>query len=448
MKTKLIILALCLAILPACGGKQKRAERQQLKAEQAAQVEKQQQTVQFDETCRNTLQQVEELQQKLNNPQQFMTPQGIREMQQLGHELTFEYDANSLDSAQLAMAKQLDSLVTVLHEGIDYEVNRRACNTQQPLFNRPDELIEESKAFPFYLERGDKLFVNVEMEKPADIRIYNANSHMLLKSYAGKKTVKDSIPIAFKAVYLLEINPKGRQYANIDLTYKPGSVDRIFNPKTVEEKEVEGQKGDFRVKSVDGLKMKTIFEEPRKFTLRSQLKATFSGVSNSDRAIVAIPVPVGASDVLYSLRISTNEGDRSSDGEFSQNMFRSYKKIKMGGHEVFERQSGHGSSLIEILLGENKPPREEEAYINMYVFYNAVQAKKFQDGTDPAKLQYSVDYSTMGTQSCNGRIPAKGNKIIYLGFQNERVRYNNYVWLEVMSSVTNKEYFKTEYSVK
>ena len=129
-------------------------------------------------------------------------------------------------------------------------------------------------------------------------------------------------------------------------------------------------------------------------------------------------------------------------------MFRSYKKIKMGGHEVFERQSGHGSSLIELLLGENKPPREEEAYINMYVFYNAVQAKKFQDGIDPAKLQYSVDYSTMGTQSCNGRIPAKGNKIIYLGFQNERVRYNNYVWLEAMSSVTNKEYFKTEYSVK
>ena len=154
MKTKLIIFALCVALIPACENKQKRADQQQ-ETEQTAQVEKQQQTVQFDETCRNTLQQVEELQQKLNNPQQFMTPQGIREMQQLGHELTFEYDANSLDSAQLAMAKQLDSLVTVLHESIDYEVNRRACNTQQPLFNRPDELIEESKAFPFYLERGN-----------------------------------------------------------------------------------------------------------------------------------------------------------------------------------------------------------------------------------------------------------------------------------------------------
>ena len=242
---------------------------------------------------------------------------------------------------------------------------------------------------------------------------------------------------------MVEINPRVRQYASIELTYHPNNINRVKNPKQVVSQQVEGQKGDFRVQTVKGIKMKNLFEEPRKFTLRGQLKAAFSG---SYRAIVAVQVPTGATDILYSLRISTNEPDRASDGKFHDNMETSYKRIKMLGLPVYESHSGRG--IIATLLGENQPLREEDAYINMYVFYNAAQAKKFQDGADPAKLAYNVDYSTMGTQSCNGRIPSKGYKTIYLGFLNERMRYNNYVWLEAVSAVQNTEYFKTEYIVK
>ena len=120
----------------------------------------------------------------------------------------------------------------------------------------------------------------------------------------------------------------------------------------------------------------------------------------------------------------------------------------MLGLPIYEKESSHESGLIRRLLNDNKPPREEEAYINMYVFYNAVQAKKFQDGAIAANLQYNVDYSTLGTQSCNGRIPAKGYKTIYLGFENERMRYSNYVWLEAVSAVPKTEYYKMEYTVK
>ena len=54
----------------------------------------------------------------------------------------------------------------------------------------------------------------------------------------------------------------------------------------------------------------------------------------------------------------------------------------------------------------------------MYVFFDSVQAKKFQAGTAVNELKYSVDYSTLGTQSCNGRIPADGKSTIFLGFEN------------------------------
>lgn len=439
MKTKLFILSLCALALMSCGG----SKTQSSKEQSAVQEE-----YSFQAECDKTWQQVDVLLRKIKDPQQYATRQGVEELQRLGAELSFNYNAAELDSADYATARQVDSLIVEVRKAIPDAIQQHVCNTPHALIKQPEALLSETQEYPVYLERGDKLLMQIEAERPIDVRVYNTNSHQLLKTYAGKKLIKDSVSIQFAAVYLIEINPKGRQYANINISFKPNSVNRAFETKTVETKEVEGQKGDFRVKAIPGIKMQNLFEEPRKFTLRSQLKATFSGTSNSDRAIVAIQVPTGAKDIMYSLRISTNEGQRSSDGQFSDNLARSYKKVKFLGIPLYERSSSHGSGLFELLLGENQPPREEEAYINMYVFYSAAQAKKFQDGTDPAKLQYSIDYSTMGTQSCNGRIPTKGNSTIYMGYQNERVRYNNYVWLEAVSAVPNTEYLKKDYIVR
>ena len=444
MKTKFFILFLCAIALMSCVGKKADSSS----GDSSAQSEALSKANSFKTECQKTIQQVEVLQSKLTNPQQYATQQGVEELQRLADELTLNYNAAELDSADLARAQQVDALISKVKQQVPYLIQQNVCDTPHSLILKPEELLSETAEYPVYMERGDKLLVQIETEKPADIRIYNTDSRQLLKSYTGKKLVKDSLDIKFSAVYLLEIKPKGRQYASIDISYKPNSVNRAFTTKTIETREVEGQKGDFRVKAIPGIKMQTLFEEPRKFTLRSQLKATFSGTSNSDRAIVAIQVPTGAKDVLYSLRISTNEGQRSSDGHFGDNLAKSYKKVKFLGIPLYERSSSHGSSLFELLLGENQPPREEEAYINMYVFYSADQAKKFQDGANPSKLQYSVDYSTMGTQSCNGRIPTKGNRTIYMGYQNERVRYNNYVWLEAVSAVPNNEYLKKEYIVR
>ena len=117
------------------------------------------------------------------------------------------------------------------------------------------------------------------------------------------------------------------------------------------------------------------------------------------------------------------------------------------GLPLYEKTTSNG--LLNTLLDDNRPLREEDAYCNMYVFRNQTQAKQFQDGTKAASvLNYDVDYSTLGTQSCNGRIPVKGQKTIYLAFENERVRYTNYLWVEVEAVVPKTEYFTTKYSIE
>ena len=119
----------------------------------------------------------------------------------------------------------------------------------------------------------------------------------------------------------------------------------------------------------------------------------------------------------------------------------------MLGLPLYEKEKTRG--VFMRLLDDNRPIREEDAYCNMYVFRNQTQAKQFQDGTKSAsQLNYDVDYSTVGTQSCNGRIPTKGAKTIYLGFENERMRYVNYLWVEVVAVITTTEYYTTKYSVQ
>lgn len=361
----------------------------------------------------------------------------------LNEQLVFDYNPATQDSASNTQCEALRRQIDDLHNSVNELVATQTPNVFVSVHHKPQELLEATQNYPIYLERGDKLIYRIETEKPADVRIYNADSHQLLKTYAGKTLVRDSINISFSAIYLVQVTPKTRQYTNIKIGYKTQDVSRLAGTKSVRVDSVEAQKGDFLAAPVRGIKMTNLFDEPRKFTLRGQLKAAFSG---SYRAIVALQVPAGATDVLYSLRISTNESNKSTDGDFYRDMETSYRRIKVLGLPIYE--SHRGSGLIATLLGENVPPREEDAYIDMYVFYSAAQAKKFQDGTAPSTLSYNVDYSTMGTQSCNGRIPSKGYKTIYLGFLNERMRYNNYVWLEALSAVPHTEYFKPVFTVR
>ena len=119
----------------------------------------------------------------------------------------------------------------------------------------------------------------------------------------------------------------------------------------------------------------------------------------------------------------------------------------MLGLPLYEKEKTRG--VFMRLLDDNRPIRDEDAYCNMYVFRNANMAKQFQDGAKPAsQLNYDVDFSTIGTQSCSGRIPTKGAKIIYLGFENERMRYVNYLWVEVVAVTQTTEYYTTKYSVQ
>jgi hypothetical protein len=306
----------------------------------------------------------------------------------------------------------------------------------------PEQLFTERTYYPVYLKKGEKFYIEIDASSSLTTKLYNSDTERLIKSYTKSK-ISDSLRISNTGIYLIEITPNGKQYASVSLSYRPENTSDISNRPAIYSKKVECNKGDIGAVGVPGITMRKCFDEPRKFTLRGQIKAAFSGNS---KALVAVQVPAGATDILYTMRIATSESNRSEDGQFHDNLTRSYKRIKFLGLPLYEKSTSNG--LLNTLLDDNRPIRDEDAYCNMYVFRNQSQAKQFQDGTKSASnLNYDVDYSTIGTQSCNGRIATKGAKTIYLAFENERMRYTNYLWIEVEAVVPNKIYYRTKYKV-
>lgn len=371
------------------------------------------------------------------------TQEGILELLTEAKKLEYNYDDTGMGVETMMRCDSLKMRIDDCKRmAVSFTENRVVTVGKIVAVDVTEQLLEEKGYYPVYLKKGEKFFCTVEASEPVTVKLYNADTEKLMKSYKGRK-VSDSLFISNSAIYLLEIVPQGKTYVSASLGYRCADAASLYGRPSIRTEQVECSKGSVGAVVVPGIAMRKCFEEPRKFTLRGQIKAAFSG---NAQALVAVTVPAGATDILYSMRIATSEQDRSDDGQFHDNLTRSYKRIKFLGLPLYEKSSSNG--LLNTLLDDNRPIREEDAYCNMYVFRNKTQAKKFQDGTKTAAgLDYDVDYSTLGTQSCNGRIPVNGAKTIYLAFENERMRYTNYLWVEVEAVVPNTVYYRTKYSV-
>ena len=356
--------------------------------------------------------------------------------------LTYDFDSTGMNRAAIDKCKALQHRIEEAQKAAIVKTESYILESNVLVYQGQDVLLEKMVEYPVYLEKGDRLYYEISLQSAIPVKIYNMDAGSTVKTY-NKSTIKDSLVVVYPGIYLLEIKPAASQYASIDISYHTDNMDRIYNPKSVRTETVSCSKGDFRAYGIKGVKMQNLFEEPRKFTLRSQLKSAFSG---SSIALVPITIPAGATDVLYSMRIATSEQDRSADGNFHRNLSVKYNQIKFMGLPLYERNQGSG--LLKMLLDDNRPITDADAYCDLYVFRSQSEAKKFQDGTaGTASLKYDVDWSTVGTQSCNGRIPTNGASKLYLGFENVRMRYTNYLWVEAVAVVPTTEYYRTKYTI-
>lgn len=308
------------------------------------------------------------------------------------------------------------------------------------LLSRKNMKIYGLQRFPYCLNADDIVCLKLKTQSSIKISFYDIDKKKCIRQWNPNSSLTDSILILKKGIYMLEIIPTGKE-AYIDITLTYSGTDPAHR-RHVQERIIECSQGEFLSTKTDSISFINIFAEPKKIGLRGNLKTMFSGKS---RAVVPIQVPSGCDVLLYSLRVSTNEKTVVSDGNFANQLTSFSKRIKVMGVNVYEKQTPT-TGRIDRLLFNTRPVRDDDAFCNMYVFTSSTQAKKFQDETaSSGNYKYDVDQSQMGTQSCNGQIKTNGNKTIYLGFENERMRYDNFIWLEVVALKFSQKYVRPVY---
>ena len=345
--------------------------------------------------------------------------------------------------------KQLayDELQTVVNNKkseILASINSLIKNVAIPIADIHDKLIDVgSSTIVMKLSKGDLLKFKFDGESAINMTIYNMDSKQAVKHLYNKISFQDSLLIQNSAIYLMEIvNKQKAQYTSQSIRLYRPTIEQFMTPYTVEEIIVPAEKGDFMAFPKNEYKLNNLFEEPRKVTLRGSWKAAWSG---HKRTIFALNIPPNTVDVAYQLRIDTSEGASYSDGKFYNNLSQRCSKTEILGVTVREKQEAHSSILREILQKMETPRRAEEAYCSMYVFYNAKDAQYFVSKNGGEVVNYDIDYSLIGTQSCNGRFPVKNQKNVYIGFENDQFSGSVYLWVEAVATSTATNYYKPAY---
>lgn len=359
-------------------------------------------------------------------------------LRKLSFTIDFPEDVE-LSKDQEKKIKDQKELVKNTRNTIIKLLSPNALNYLATVIDNEDYLLKETTTIPFYACKNSTLYISMSL-KNTTCKIYNRDSHDLLKQYTNKQNITDSIVIPNSAIYIVEYTPKGHQYVDAKITNRMASSKDLENVYPIITKRVEANSKAFKVEKCPGIKIEPIFYEPRKVTLAR------SG-QGEQRSVVAMQIPNNCDNILYSLRISTNEADVVKAGAFAEKMDKEYQKIRFLGIPLVEVEHS-STNLFRELLNKTHPVREEDAYCNLYVFTDANQAKRFQEGAEVSSLKYNMDLTKQGTQSCNDRIKTKGVKTLYFGFDNPRLKYNIYLWLESVGTLSTTEYFKTTYELE
>lgn len=327
-----------------------------------------------------------------------------------------------------------------IFSAIDKKINEIAI----PILSLKDNLMNVgSSTIAMRLKKGDHLKFNFDGESAVNMTIYNIDSKQSVKHLYNKIAFQDSLIIQNSAIYLVEIVNKQRiQYVSLSIELYRNNIEQFMESPSVSEEIVPAEKQDFLAFPKNEYELTNLFEEPRKITLRGSWKAAWSG---HKRTILALNIPQNTVDVAYQLRIDTSEGANSSDGNFYSSLSSQCSKLEIFGVTVKEKTESHSSILREVLQKMETPRREEEAYCSMYVFYNAKDAQTFVSKNGGEVKNYDIDYSLIGTQSCNGRFPVKNQKNVYLGFENDQFSGSVYLWVEAVATSTATNYYKTTY---
>ena len=215
----------------------------------------------MSETAKQTIEEYNRMFEKVTTLEQlvqtadFSTLSGeeIVTLYNTGNELYYDYNPMDLKEEQKSACEALKERVARLRVEISSKAKAEISNFKITPWPAGDKLFEKAETFPVFLKRGEKLRWAFMAQKPMNVKVSEYNSRTTLKAYTGKMIVNDSLAIEHDAIYLIEVNPLGRQYIDMDVNYKITDMARLTNATPIKVEQVECEKGDYGAVAVPGV---------------------------------------------------------------------------------------------------------------------------------------------------------------------------------------------------
>lgn len=132
-------------------------------------------------------------------------------------ELVFTYDAAGLsDDARKFCAHhkyRVDSLRQVLR-GV---IGENLASVRRTLVYENELQFDDEIEYAFYVPKGTMIFVDYKVSAPANVRLYNKETHTALRAWSRKRQVTDSVLVKSDGVYIWKVKAKGGQFLNVDI---------------------------------------------------------------------------------------------------------------------------------------------------------------------------------------------------------------------------------------
>ena len=142
-------------------------------------------------------------------------------------ELVFTYDAAGMsDDARKFCAHhkyRVDSLRQVLR-GV---IGENLSSVRRTLVYENELQFDDEIEYSFYVPKGTMVYVDYSVSSPANVRLYNKETHTALRAWSRKKQITDSVLVKTDGIYIWKVKAKGGQYLNVDITKNLTSIDEL-----------------------------------------------------------------------------------------------------------------------------------------------------------------------------------------------------------------------------
>ena len=154
-------------------------------------------------------------------------------------ELVFTYDAAGLsDDARKFCAHhkyRVDSLRQVLR-GV---IAENLASVRRTLVYENELQFDDEIEYAFYVPKGTMIYVDYKVSTPANVRLYNKETHTALRAWSRKRQMTDSVLVKTDGVYIWKVKAKGGQYLNVDITKNLTSIGELDKHYEAEGREKE-----------------------------------------------------------------------------------------------------------------------------------------------------------------------------------------------------------------